>query len=762
MRVPRPGCLLLAALLLSASARGQVTQAVYTDGLQNGWQNWSWATINLTASSPVHGGAQAISVTAANWQALYLHASTPVDPASYTGLTFWVNGGATGGQMVQVQGTINSVGQTAIPLAPLPTNTWRQVTVSLASLGFTNGQQMEGFWLQVPTSASVPTFYVDDIVLSGPPPVTNPPAAFAVLIDAAADRHPISPLVYGVNLAGSNALLGLNVPLNRHGGNQTTRYNWKTNASNHAQDWYYQSLPQAGSGPGGAVDLHIRDSRDGGALPMVTIPINGWVAKLGPAGQRLCSFATNLYGAQTDTDWQWFPAAGNGISAATGLPITNNNPLDANQPATTNFQAEWIQHLTNLWGSAAQGGVRYYLMDNEWALWHETHRDVHPVGVTMDQSRDRFCSYAGMVKNLDPAAQIVGPEEFGWSGYLLSGYDLQWGNAHGWGGALPDRTAHGGALMMPWWLNQVRLRSEAEGRRLLDVFSLHFYPQSGEFSDNVSAAMQALRNRSTRSLWDTNYVDESWIGERVGLFPLMRSWVASNYPGTALGLTEYSWGADSHMNGATAQADVLGILGREGVDLATRWVVPAVDSAAYRAIQMFRNYDGARSTFGDISVRAAGPNPDQVAVFAAEHSGHGGLTVVAINKQPATAAALELRVTNFTNLGVAQLWQFASNQPIARLADRGFTNTLAHTLPPQSITTFVLPGLPQLDQVASAGAQQIRFELKGLRDLVYVTEASTDLLTWQPRTTNLLASNAVPVVAGATNATEFWRARWVP
>jgi alpha-N-arabinofuranosidase len=142
---------LLAALLSPALARGQVTQAVYTDGLQNGWQIWGWATINPAASSPVHGGAQAISVTAANWEALYLHASAPVDPASFTGLTFWVNGGATGGQVVQVQGTINNVGQTAIALAPLPTNTWRQVTVSLAGLGFTGGLQMDGFWLQVPT-----------------------------------------------------------------------------------------------------------------------------------------------------------------------------------------------------------------------------------------------------------------------------------------------------------------------------------------------------------------------------------------------------------------------------------------------------------------------------------------------------------------------------------------------------------------------------------------------------------------------------------
>ena len=49
--------------------------------------------------------------------------------------------------------------------------------------------------------------------------------------------------------------------------------------------------------------------------------------------------------------------------------------------------------------------------------------------------------------------------------------------------------------------------------RILDVWTAHYYPQSGEFwSGETTPEMQGLRNRSTRSLWDPNYVDESWIG----------------------------------------------------------------------------------------------------------------------------------------------------------------------------------------------------------------------------------------------------------
>ena len=237
--------------------------------------------------------------------------------------------------------------------------------------------------------------------------------------------------------------------------------------------------------------------------------------------------------------------------------------------ADVNFQADWVRHLTNRWGTASTGSLRYYLMDNEWSIWHATHRDVHPVGATMDEVLGDFCNYATMVKSIDPKALIAGPEEWGWSGYLYSGYDQQYGATHGWS-SQPDRAAHGGQDFAPWFLRQVQQRSQTAGKRLIDVFSLHYYPQGGESLNNdISTATQLLRNRSTRSLWDTNYVDQSWINSIVMLIPRMKSWVAANYPGTLTGITEYNWGADDHMNGATAQADVLGIFGREKV-----WISP--------------------------------------------------------------------------------------------------------------------------------------------------------------------------------------------
>ena len=753
--------LALRASVVLLGVAAHADQDIYTDGLTNGWQDWSYrAAQNLTNATPVHGGTKSISVTATNYGALYFHA-TAQDSSLFTNLTFWINGGATGGQSVTVAATLGGSPQGGAGIAALPTNSWRQITLSMLELHLTNAPNFDGFWIQVNTAGVMPKFYVDDIKLVSAPPAgsgTNTPVT--VQVDALADRHPISPLIYGVCWASSNQLRELNAPLNRSGGNATSRYNWTTNGSNHASDYYFESLEENGSGPGAMGDEFIRDSKNGGAQPMLTMPINGWVAKLGPNNGKLASFSIAKYGPQTGNDWQYMPDAGNGIST-NGAKITGNDPTDANIAVTTNFQAGWVQHLTNLWGTAANGGLRYYLMDNEWGLWHDTHRDVWPVGATMEQMRDRFCDYATMVRGIDSNAIVLGPEEWGWTGYFYSGYDAQQGALNGWT-SFPDRAAHGGSDFMPWWLDQVKQRSQSAGKRLLDVFTLHIYPQSGEFGDDVSSAMQLRRNRSTRSLWDTNYTDESWIADKVQLIPRMKAWVATNYPGTLIGITEYSWGAETNINGATAQADILGIFGREGVDLATRWVVPPTGSHAYKAFQMYRNYDGNKSTFGHTSMRATAPSPDNLSAFAAVRTNDAALTVMVVNKVLANPTPVMLALTNFPATSLAQVWQLTASNVITRLADAPVSNgVISYLAPAQSLTLFVIPSGPP--RLSASGVSPMNLLVDGVAGQSYVTQISTNLTAWTSHSTNLAISNQLTMPVATTNfAPTFFRSYATP
>jgi Glycoside hydrolase family 44 len=520
--------------------------------------------------------------------------------------------------------------------------------------------------------------------------VTN--AVVTVIVDATADRHPISPGIYGVAFASSNQLNDLNVPLNRSGGNAETRYNWQLNAHNRGGDWYFESVDDGNATPGAAADDFVANSRNGGAQAMITVPMIGWMPKLGSGRSRLASYSIAKYGPQTGRDSQSFSDAGNGIgtnnTTHTHWFITTNDPNDANFLTNCAFQQTYVQHLINRWGLSTNGGVRYYLMDNEHSIWSQTHQDVHPTGTTMQEIRDKMFEYAGMVKSNDPNALVLGPEEWGWDGYFSSGYDQQ-------NPGQRDRIANGGLDYLPWLLDQFHQRATHTNQRLLDYFTVHYYPQNGEFGTNVSVSMQLTRNRSTRALWDTNYTDESWINNKVMLIPRLKKWVAQYYPGTPIGITEYNWGAENHINGATAQADVLGIFGRENVDMAVRWTVPETNTPVFNAFKMYRNYDGKKSAFGDTSISTAVPDPDTLSAFAAIRTTDGALTVMVINKAFTGLTPLSLlEINHFAETNTAQVWQLTSRNSITRLVDIPCRDgTLKSLLPAQSITLFVLPAI---------------------------------------------------------------------
>jgi hypothetical protein len=856
-----PRSVLLAAL--TARFVAQADQTVYTDSLQNGWVNWSWATVNLANATPVHSGTASASVSSAGYQALYLHHNA-LDGSSYSSLSFWVNGGSTGGQSIRVQATRNGDAQTNILviLSPLPVNSWRQETIPLSSLEVANVTDFDGFWLQVQSGATAPTFYVDDISLitnSSPPAsvsLTAPPnggtylaptnlglaatvvsnahtinkvqfydsstllgedtappysftwnnvpvgahtltagvvfdlgsgtagtntsaavsvsvvtnSAVTIVIDPARDQHPISPLIYGVAFASpASQLSDLNVPVHRSGGNTETRYNWQLNAHNHANDWYFESLDDGSSTPAGSADNFVMSSKGAGTEPMLTIPMIGWVPKLGPGRARLASYAITNYGLQAANDWQYFAQAGNGVITNTSIQITTNNPNDANFLTNSDFQRAFIQHLTNRWGLSTNGGVKYYFMDNEHALWNSTHRDVHPIGTTMQEIRDKMFDYSAVVKSLDPNAIVLGPEEWGWPGYLYSGFDWQWaGNHNDYNSAhFPDRSTNGGSDYGPWLLDQFRQREIATGKRFLDYFTFHVYPQQGEFGNDVSTSMQLTRNRSTRQLWDTNYLDPSWINNIIKLIPRMKGWVATYYPGTKIGITEYNWGAESHINGATAQADIYGIFGREGLDLGTRWTTPATGSPTYNAMKMFRNYDGSKHGFGDTSVYLTNSvNPDNLSAFAALRAFDGAVTALVVNKQLGAAASINISLTNFLPAGTAQVWQLTSANVISHLSDTALAgNTITNSVPPQSITLFIVPpGVVQRPQLRTGGmsANIFDFWLDGQAGQKYIIQATSDFAGWAPVQTNTLSSNSLHIALTSTLPYRFFRAQWTP
>jgi hypothetical protein len=508
-----------------------------------------------------------------------------------------------------------------------------------------------------------------------------------IAIDATANVHPIDPRIYGVAWGTSTDLVALNAPLNRMGGNAMTDYNWSLNAENLAADWYFESYPEQGAVPGEEADTFVSDSRAANAEPMLTVPLLGWVANLGANRTILPSFSVAKYGPQCATD-PYFSDAGDGIETDCSTFITGNDPYDSYVKDSPALEQKWIKHLVKTWGKSARGGVKYYLMDNEASIWFSTHRDAHPKGPHAIEYRDKVLAESAKIKSLDPNALVVAPEEWGWDGYFYSGFDQQYAANHGYKRYPDHKKEQNGMDYIPWLLSQWKAAGHP-----VDVVSVHFYPQGGEFSDDVSDQMQLLRNRSTRQLWDPNYVSESWINQPVYLIPRIKGWIADDYwSGTPAALTEYNWGAEGYINGATTQADIDGILGQQGLDMATRWTVPDSSTPTYKAMQMYRNYDGAGSAFGDTSISASAPNPDNLSAFAALRSSDNAMTVMVISKVLSGNTSVTLTLAHFTPSGTAKVYQLTSSNVIQKLPNVSWSGgVLNDTEPAQSITLYILP-----------------------------------------------------------------------
>ncbi|MDX3909849.1 MAG: glycoside hydrolase family 44 protein [Sphingobium sp.] len=513
-----------------------------------------------------------------------------------------------------------------------------------------------------------------------------------IKVDLSAPGHPISPLIYGVSFASAEVLRDLYLPLNRAGGNSASLYNWRIDARNAGSDYFFESLPvrdpvrdQFGSG-------FVALTKRGGASAMLTFPLNGWVARLGPQRSPLAGFSVAKYGPQAVTD-QWMPDAGNGFGKDR-RPISGNDPDDAATPVSIADQQAWIRALVAEWGRASQGGVAYYLMDNEPSLWHLTHRHVRPVGAHTREIADKVIEAAATIKAVDPSAKIVAPEEWGWGGYKDSGFDQQLAAAKG-ALAQSDRVRQtGGIDYLPWLLQ----RWKAAGSPV-DVVSVHFYPQGGEYATGGNAgpqAIQLLRNRSTRLLWDKQYREESWIAQPVALVSLLRGWVDRYYrPGTPIAITEYNWGGEDSMSGATAQADIWGIFGRERLDMANRWPAPKVGTPTYQAMKLIRNYDGNGAGFGDMSLPVTVPDSDRVSAFAARRSGDGALTVLVINKQADRDARLSIALAGRTPADARLRTIRLANRKVETLPVERLNRNMMWTIaPPQSVTMLVLETQP--------------------------------------------------------------------
>jgi glycosyl hydrolase family 44 len=514
-------------------------------------------------------------------------------------------------------------------------------------------------------------------------------------ITAAQGAKPISPYIYGVN--DGSAAAPHHSPIVRTGGNRLTAYNWENNASNAGSDYNYENddnlcssqIPSCNT-PGQFLKNVIDQASAAGAATLVTVPIVDYVsADKSPAGDVRNSGSNYL-----STRFKQNKVKGSGLS---------------NPPNTTDafvYQDEMVNWVAKTEPKATV----LYQLDNEPDLWSSTHAEVHPNPVTYAELAQRNIEFAKAIKTVTPGALVFGPVSYGWAGYV----NLQ---------GASDSNADGDFLS--WWLGQMKTAATSWGKTVVDGMDLHWYSEvgdggskkgpgqdcrinsdpktdSGLAADCYTAAGQAgeaaEREQAPRSLWDTTYVENSWIASSLSnkpieLIPLMQKKIATNDSPMKLSFSEWNYGGGSDISGSIASADTLGIFGATGVYMAMLWSTWHDESFTYAAFDAFRNYDGKGAAFGDTSISATTTDVPDSSVYASlEAADASHLVIVAINKATTTKVA-GIAISHSTVFTKASVYVLTQAGGAKLVAGPGLTsvatNAFKYTMPAQSVTVIV-------------------------------------------------------------------------
>jgi chitodextrinase len=532
--------------------------------------------------------------------------------------------------------------------------------------------------------------------------VTTLPAGTDALVsvDTSVNRRAISPYVYGSN-ASKVADAPPGATLLRLGGNRWTAYNWANNWSNAGSDYGPYSndtfFGSASNPPAYPIYPTIDEAKANGLAALVTIPIQGYVSQA----------KSGNVNPVTDAVTSWFvpnlPAKG---SAFTLTP----DPASA-----TVYQDELANYIAQRWGTA---GTAHLSLDNEPDLWGyidssgkptATHPEVQRTQTGYADMLKKTIASATAIKAAVPTSLIYGPASYGWAGFLS------------FQGA-PDAPADQGVanMFLDYYMTNLNSASTTAGKRLLDVLDVHWYPEAQSHdcvsgtggvritSDASDDCLVAARVQAPRSLFDPGFVETSWITQwttnygPIQLLPLLQGKIAKDYPGTKLAITEYNYGGENHISGAVAQADVLGIFGREGLYSGALWPLSSTHPWTFTAWRAYRNYDGAGHHFGDTSVSASTSDLDHVSTYASVDASSAARMVLVVVHRPTldSTGKLDLKARTVTiqwkhsqALATARAWQLAPGTSAvwqALTAPKVSSSSVTITLPALSVTTIEL------------------------------------------------------------------------
>lgn len=465
-----------------------------------------------------------------------------------------------------------------------------------------------------------------------------------ITVDLGGERKEISPLIYGVNQY-TTSLKDVKTYSVRQGGNRMTAYNWETNASNAGSDWRHSS------------DNNLSDSDE----PADCVQGLSKEAAKYDVGYKLTTLQLGGYVSAdkngTVTEDEIAPS-----DRWNKVVITKDAPF-ADTPDLTDgvvYMDEYVNYIINKLGdSTSPTGIQGYSLDNEPALWNDTHSRMHPDPLSIEELRSKSVEMARAVKKLDPNAEVFGPALYGYTAFDHLDDDddhTEWEEI---------KAANNYHWYLDCYLDQMHKASEESGVRLLDVLDIHYYSESAR--NGIEDRLQ-----SVRTLYEEGFSENSWIGqwcmENVPILPTIQASIDKYYPDTKLGISEYNFGGGADPSGTIAEVEALGCYADQGVYFATLW---GGEPFIVSGINLYTNYDGNGGSFGDTLVPAATEDVSKASSYAAVNADDDSMVTVMVTNKDLTEtenAVIDLKNTENEYKSAAVYAVFGDNEQI-RLID---------------------------------------------------------------------------------------------
>jgi alpha-N-arabinofuranosidase len=679
---------------------------VYTEQLNNGWQDWGWVT-HYPTNNPSFGSTNSMFFDASDaWEAWSLE-HDPIDTTLYTNLSLWLNGGPGGGQTVGIQAEAGTNWGNRINVTA-PNNSWQQFTIPLSELGVGDVTNLDGIeiWTEETPQAN---FYIDDITLTALPP----PSVVHVNVNATNLIRTVDSRLFSVNTAAWDGDLDTpnTISLLNEINNQTLRWpggSWG--------DIYFMTNEPQGWGSRTTNMLHVATNT--GAQVFFIVNYGSGTAQQAADWVRYCEITNHCYvkywevGNECYGDWEQ--------DNNTNPPYQAHDPWTYAQRFTSYYNAMKAVDPTIKIGAVAD-------VTEDGSSNYTNHPVVNPVtGVTHNGWTPVVLTYLRS-NNITPDfliehAYAPGDGDTG---------DLLWTkicavNASNLRLMLNDYLGTTAATNVE--LNQTEFGPGADKQWISLVGGLFF-------ADMVGQTMQTEVN--TLLWWDL----------RNGQADITNS-------DNAL----YGWRTNSSGDYITDEGCING--------LATP---PNMYPSYYcmKLMQFFARGGDAVVTASDdyellstYAVRRANGCLTMLVVNKSSYASLNAAVSVA-GYTPASGATVYsygMPQDNADRTGVGSP-DIATNFAVAG------TN-FSYAFAPYSASVFVFtPAAPSV--IAPAGAQQAGqfvFQLQGLSGVPYVIQMSTNLAStnWVAVSTNTPASGTLNVTNALSPGTQFYRAVWLP